>query len=130
MPQRTGTRTGGQIAWTAIGALACRRIITKFPGARAGMAQENAALRPQKRKPLTLNYGRAFSSYDPIAIAPRAKQTAMPMTIVNRVIHMARLLFRQRECSRGEVRPWQRAKVVPVPGLFHSRANWSEDRKS
>jgi hypothetical protein len=66
--------------------------------------------------------GEHFPHKIPSPSPQELKQTAMPMTIVNSVIHMARLLFRQRECSRGEVRPWQRAKVVPVPGLFHSRA--------
>src|SRR5262249_25651445 len=119
MPRRTGTRTGGQIAWTATGALACPRIIAKFPGARAGMAQKNAALRPQKRPPRRVHQGRAFITYAAMVIAPSAKQTATPMTIMHSVGHMARLLFRQREHSRGEVRPRKRRKLVSVPALLH-----------
>src|SRR5262249_28657993 len=43
---------------------------------------------------------RAFPSCDSRVIAARAKHAAMPITIMNNVIHIARLLFHERKNLR------------------------------
>ena len=60
--------------------------------------EESAALRPPSYvSALPLIKGEHFPRRIPRVIAARAKQAAMPMTIVNNVIDMARLLFHQAQ---------------------------------